>query len=300
MRLLPREFFASLQKYDCRYGAMLTVPSDNVISRSLRIYGEWAEHELSVLRSFISVGATVVDVGANIGTHALPFSLWVGNGRIIAIEAQPHICQVLRLNCLRNDRRNVDVVNAVCADTRGSIAFRPDYAKEHNFGAVSFAGLPSDTRRGLFRWLHRFRRSTTLNIPVITLDELCGKAAVSLIKIDIEGMELDALRGAQEVIARCHPVIYFEQNNTERLSNTHRYLTNFGYRMFWLETHPFNRNNFRGVTDNIWWRTETGILALPIHATPPADLIPLNGNEITAPARFNARDGVTIKEPAFA
>ena len=82
----PRVLPPSLQRYDCRYGTMLTLPSDNVIGKSLRIYGEWAEHELSILRSFISPGATVVDVGANIGTHTLPFSRWVENGRVMAIE----------------------------------------------------------------------------------------------------------------------------------------------------------------------------------------------------------------------
>lgn len=299
MRSLARSFAASLQQYDCRYGAMLTLPSDNVIGKSLRIYGEWAEHELSVLRSFISPGVTVVDVGANIGTHTLPFSRWVGNGRVMAIEGQPAISEILRLNCRQNGCSNVDVVNAICSAKRGHVEFRSDYTSDENFGGISFADARSSTRRAVCRWLDRLRGSTVASIPVITLDNLCRGLTVSFIKLDIEGMELDALRGGRALITRCHPVIFFEQNNTARLSETYDYLTGVGYQMFWLETQPFNRNNFRGEDDNIWWRTETGILALPAHISPPPGLIPVKGDEVTVPVRQNARDGVAIANTAF-
>jgi len=55
-----------------------------------------------------------------------------------------------------------------------------------------------------------------------------------------------------------------------------------------------DQNNFRGEHDNIWWRTETGILALPEHLSPPADLVPVKGDEITVPVKLNARDGVAV------
>jgi FkbM family methyltransferase len=300
VRGLSQSFAARLQQHDCRYGTMLTLPSDNVISKSLRIYGEWAEHELSILQSFISAGATVVDVGANIGTHTLPFSRWVKTGKVLAIEAQPAVCEILRLNCRRNGRTNVDVVSAICGEERGHVEFRLDYASEENFGGVSFANAATDTRLAMFRWLDRLRGSTVMSIPVVTLDDLCRSQRVSFIKLDIEGMELDALHGGRELIGRCQPVISFEQNSTARLSETHDYLTLMGYGMFWLETQPFNRNNFRGQTDNIWWRTETGILALPAHVSPPPELIPVRGDEVTVPVRLNARDGVAVADPALA
>ena len=296
MRGLTQSFAAGLQPYDCRYGTMLTLPSDNVISKSLRVYGEWAEHELTILRSFISAGAVIVDVGANIGTHTLPFSRWVETGQVVAIEAQPTICEVLRLNCRLNSLSNVTVVNAICSDRRGNVEFREDYTGEDNFGGISFAAAPIDTRTALFRWLDRFRRLHATNIPAIMLDDLCRSQVVSFIKLDIEGMELDALRGAHQIIARHQPVIFSEQNNTARLSETHDYLTSAGYRLFWLETQPFNRCNFRGEDDNIWWRTETGILALPAHVSPPTELIPVRGDEIIVPLKLNARDGVSVPD----
>jgi FkbM family methyltransferase len=294
VRGLAKSLAASLQRYDCRYGTMFALPSDNVIGKSLRIYGEWAEHELSILRPFISPGATVVDVGPNIGTHTLPFSRWVENGHVIAIEAQPAICEILRFNCRQNGCANVRVVNAICGEKRGHVEFQSDYTSDENFGGISFAGARADTRFAVRRWLDRLRTSAVSSIPVVTLDDLCRGQTASFIKLDIEGMELEALRGGLRLITRCRPVVAFEQNNTARLSETHDYLIGIGYRMFWLETHPFNQNNFRGEHDNIWWRTETGILALPEHLSPPADLVPVKGDEITVPVKLNARDGVAV------
>jgi FkbM family methyltransferase len=298
MRSLPQSFACGLQRYDCRYGAMFTLPSDNVIGKSLRIYGEWAEHELSILRSFISAGGGVIDVGANIGTHTLAFSRWVENGRVIAIEAQPAICQILGLNCRQNGCSNVRIVNAICGEKRRHVEFRPDYTSDENFGGISFADARSDRRFAVHRWLDRLRNSAVTSIPVVTLDNLCSGQTISFIKLDIEGMELDALRGGRKLITRCRPIISFEQNNTVRLSDTYEYLTSIGYRMFWVETQPFNRNNFRGEHDNIWWRTETAILALPEHLPRPPGLIAVKGDEVMIPVRLNARDGVALSEPA--
>jgi FkbM family methyltransferase len=300
VRGLVQSFTASLERYDCRYGTMFALPSDNVIGKSLRIYGEWAEHELSFVRPFISAGATVVDVGANIGTHTLPFSRWVENGRVIAIEAQPAVCQILKLNCRQNGYVNVRVVNAICGEKRDHVEFRPDYSRDENIGGISFADARSDTRPAVKRWLDRLRTSAITSIPVVPLDNLCRGQMTSFIKLDIEGMELDALRGGRKLITRCHPIICFEQNSTARLSETYDYLTGLGYRMFWLETQPFNRNNFRGEHNNIWWRTETGILALPEQLSPPPHLIPVKGDEVTVPVKLNARDGAAVVEPAFA
>jgi hypothetical protein len=185
-------------------------------------------------------------------------------------------------------------VNAICASECGIDKFRLDYRKEQNLGAISFVRTRGNKLRDLFHWLNRLRGSNVVNVPMITLDELCFNDPVALIKIDIEGMELDALRGAGKLLRRCHPVIYFEQSSTTRLADTYDYLADIGYRMFWLETHPFNQNNFRGVKDNIWWRTETGILSVPTHVQHPKGLVEVERNHQAPPSRLNARAGIAV------
>src|SRR4051794_30035790 len=97
---------AALELLVCRRGSMLAFRADDVIGRSLRLYGEWSEHELSYLRPFARAGTMVVDVGANIGTHTLAFAGWVKTGSVIAIEPQRTVASVLEVNCLLNGIEN--------------------------------------------------------------------------------------------------------------------------------------------------------------------------------------------------
>ena len=295
MNYVNHDFTAQLERFDCRHGTMLAFTSDNVIGRSLRLYGEWAEHELSVLRTLIPAGATVVDVGANIGTHTLPFSRWVGSGRVIAIEAQPAVCELLRLNCAENGRHNVEIVNAICAERLGTFAFRADYGGEQNVGGISFASKRIGLWQKLSNWLAGIKKNRAgTGIPVVTLDTLCADKPIAFIKLDIEGMELDALRGARETLSRGHPAIYFEQNSAARLADTYDYLVARGYRLFWLETHPFNQNNFRRETENVWWRTETGIICVPDGVPPPSSLVEVRRDDPAPPSWLDARIGTAV------
>ena len=286
---------AQIDEIDCRYGPMLAFSADNVIGRSLRMYGEWAEHELSILRRYIGAGMTAVDVGANIGTHTVPFSRWVGDGFVIAIEAQPAVSKVLSANCERNGCNNVKVVNAVCADMDGSFESEPQCAAERNVGGHSFSGRRINLWHKLVRRLRFDAAGGIGEVPAVTLDELCAARPISFIKLDIEGMELEALHGARATIARCHPVVFFEQNSAERLAEIHDFLGGAGYRAFWLETQPFNQNNFRGIAENIWWRTETGIIAIPAPGVPPPGLAEVQRGDVSPPTNLNARVGIAVE-----
>jgi len=73
----------------CRHGDMIFNVHDQHIGRSLDLYGEWAESELELLALFIKPGDVVVDVGANIGTHAVFFAQRAGaTGLVYAFEPQ--------------------------------------------------------------------------------------------------------------------------------------------------------------------------------------------------------------------
>ena len=283
----------SLEVLNCRRGEMVAFRFDEVISRSLRMYGEWAEHELSCLRPYVTEGQTVIDVGAHLGTHTLAFAKWAGTGKVIAIEAQPEVAAALSVNCLLNSKHNIQVINAVCCD-RMDADYRMIESETANFGAIGFR--PSESR--LARFVHKLmsRRSAwKSNIQTVRLAEFCGQS-VSLIKIDVETMEVDVLRGGVPLFETCQPIIFLEQNDTRQLASVHNLLVRLGYRLFWLETHPFNRFNFRKVTENIWWRTETGILALPRHLAGPSSACAVRGDEAAVPKRLNVREGAAVEK----
>ena len=66
-----RIFDTEVQRVTTRYGRLYVAAGDTVIGRSLQLYGEWAEHEINSYSALLSDGDTIVDVGANIGTHSV-------------------------------------------------------------------------------------------------------------------------------------------------------------------------------------------------------------------------------------
>jgi FkbM family methyltransferase len=283
----------SLEVLNCRYGKMLAFRSDQVISKSLRLYGEWAEHELCCLKPYIKAGTTVVDVGAHIGTHTLPFATWVGAGDVVAIEPQPAAASVLMVNCLLNNRINVQVVSGLCGRRRSITT--ECLIDGNNLGSAAFKLSESVVDR-IYAMYHRYFGNVKQSVNVLPLDEIVKGRTVSLIKVDAEGMELDVLTGAREILEDCHPAVFCEQNDTTNLAPIYDLLSRHGYRLYWLETHPFNQDNFRGQTNNIWWRTETGILALSRFVEARNDLIEVAPGDRHVPALLNAREGVSFAQ----
>jgi FkbM family methyltransferase len=146
------------------------------------------------LDSHIAPGATVIDVGAHVGLHTLRLSRTVGEaGRVIAVEASPANAALLRKHLAWNACKNVTVVDAAVGENAGEIefSFRPD-PTDPGASANSFAhDIGGDKAR----------------VKVVTIDQVCRGLAPNMIKIDIEGAELLAIRGARELLSRSSPVL---------------------------------------------------------------------------------------------
>ncbi|MBT5811462.1 MAG: FkbM family methyltransferase, partial [Rhodospirillaceae bacterium] len=190
-----------------KHGRFRVNPHDTVIAASLQRYGEFAEHELMLLGTFIESGQTVIDVGANIGTHTIFFSKCVGeHGSVVAIEAQPNIYELLRENINLNDRQNVSALNAAAGTAAGFLtAPRLDYERDGNFGAFSFR------LQDIGKYLPVAATGEEIRVEVVPLDSLDLKHC-DLIKVDAEGMERDILLGAARTIDTHRPILYVENN----------------------------------------------------------------------------------------
>jgi FkbM family methyltransferase len=141
------------------------------------------------LRSFLKPGDFVIDVGANIGTLSVTAARAVGpSGRVIAVEPHPAsyraLCDNIRLN-------RVGYVTALnCA-----------------LGAASAVGSLSNSRADD---QNRISLDGTVRIRIDTLADLIGpEGEVALLKVDVEGYELEVLRGAGNRLSRVR-VIQFE------------------------------------------------------------------------------------------
>jgi hypothetical protein len=108
-----------------------------------------------------------------------------------------------------------------------------DYGGPNNFGGVSLGGAQGEA------------------VPVATLDQI-GLPKARLIKIDVEGMELDVLLGAKATLARDRPILYVENDRLEKSEALVAHLLADGYRMWWHVPPLFNPGNFRGNAQNVF------------------------------------------------
>lgn len=243
-----------LTLHTARHGDLFHFADDSVIGASLARYGEWAEQELHLLHQLVQPGDTVIDAGANVGCHTLALARFVGNaGRVIAIEAQPAMFDLLATNVTLNGATWARCVFALADHATGATSFAFDLAAPGgNYGAVSFA----DGQR-------RHAVGARLPVAVLALDDL-GLDRCALLKIDVEGMELDVLQGAKRLLLECAPHLYFEQATDRHRAQIFALLRGLGYQLYWHVANPFNRANFNGAHINMFGGAcETNVLAIP-------------------------------------
>lgn len=152
-------------------------------------------------------GGLAVDVGANIGNHTLWMAVMCGL-KVAAIE--PVTVEMLYANLELNGLNNSLDVSVFPIGVGASTTELQHQGK----GRLR---LPSESHLGTI-------------IEVKPLDDL-DLRAVSLIKIDVEGMEADVLRGARRTISRDRPVIYAEFWDDEHFEDITRVLAPLGYRL---------------------------------------------------------------------
>jgi len=220
----------------CRYGQMLFNRHDMYIGRSLQIYGEFSEGECEVFRQVVRNGSTVLEVGANIGAHTVPLAKWAGpNGRVIAFEPQRIVYQTLCANIAINSLLNVHCMQQAVGSLPGSIVVpHLNYQAENNFGGLALGSFTHGEQ-----------------VPVVTIDSL-GLQSCDFIKLDVEGMECEAILGGRATIEKFKPMLYVENDREDRSAELVRTLDGLGYSMYWHYPPLFNPKNFAGHAENVF------------------------------------------------
>jgi len=227
-----------------RYGAMIVNRNDwadnGVVGRGgvghdLLNTGEYSQNELDGLAGLIGLcgpDPVLLDVGANIGVHSLVFSELAGpRGRVYAFEAQRIVYQMLLGNLALNSIENVHAYRVAVGRAAGELKLPPvDYSQPWNFGGMS---LTTEDQEPQFRpGTPQYAAADTGEVvPVIPLDSL-ELPRVDFIKLDVEGMEEDVLRGATRTLERTRPLIQAEWWGRDRGSLPLYLLEHLGYRIY--------------------------------------------------------------------
>lgn len=152
---------------------------------------------LQVMRRVLRQQSNCIDVGCHHGQILANMLRYAPRGRHLAFEPLPALYQGLRHRFAA--QRNVALHDCALSDTEGTACF------QHVVSNPAYSGL---RRR---RYDRQDEQVVEITVPVRRLDDLvAADLHIHFLKIDVEGGELQVLRGALRTLARCQPVIVFE------------------------------------------------------------------------------------------
>jgi len=174
----------------------------------------WWEPELELVEKTLREGDSAIDIGANYGLWAYHMSRAVGReGRVYSFEPIPFTAKTFRRVARRlGFAANTTLIERGAGESAGEVEFVLPVVES---GAIS-AGLAhmgrNDARAGKEKHF-RFNRTSTVRCRVVTIDEeLKNVDRLQLVKCDIEGADLFAMRGARRTLERHKPVVVIEIN----------------------------------------------------------------------------------------
>lgn len=236
-----------IQLHQTRYGFLYSFSNDNYIGKSINQYGEYSQTEITLLEKHINASDTVIDVGANIGTHTLFFSKKITeSGAVISIEPQKIIYDLLKENIHINKLSNVTTHQFYLDKEEGIKYIEPKVASHlDNFGTLSHEDNEGDA------------------INKATLDSLKLEKC-DFIKLDAQGKELEVLVGASNTIKEFMPIMYIYCEIKERTPSLISFLMEYQYQLYWHTAFYFNENNYYHDHLNIFGNSASfNILCFP-------------------------------------
>jgi len=192
-----------------RYYAVLSHPDDH-IQRQMRAGAPYEAEMLTDMATRLAgTNRTVIDVGANIGNHSL--ALAATGATVIAYEPNPDLVQPVSSALSMNPFGDRVELRA------SGVGARAGYGRIASFSATNIGSqtIAVDDVTGDF--------------PVVALDSESFPGPITMIKIDVEGMEPDVIDGAKRLLAKHHPTLYVEAPTPEAYGRVARRLNPLGY-----------------------------------------------------------------------
>ena len=195
-KILKKDRIAYFQTSIGNYYLPIDVSGDAIINEMKE--GRIFEPEIiEIAKKFITKGSTVLDIGANLGQMTLLFSEMVGNkGKVYSFEADNYIHNILNKNIGANNRNNIISICKAVYDNDGSTMFYPIQDFER-FAAYGSYGIDPKANKGR-------------SVKTITIDSLDIQSPISFMKVDVQGSDIFAMRGAIKTINKHKMPIIFE------------------------------------------------------------------------------------------
>jgi FkbM family methyltransferase len=228
-----------------RHGTFVANKNDIYVGGALITYGEFSDLETEFFQTVVDKDTTVVEIGANIGAH----TVWLAKNskRVIAVEPQPFIYYTLCSQIVLNSLQNVECVHSAIGSGSNSISIpKLDYSEVSNYGGLELRSTAKEQ----------------VVVPMCTLDELAKRYNITgkvFLKIDVEGMEAEVLRSGFEFIVDNKPIMYVENDRSEKAEELMKVISGLGYKTEQHRPLLFNAKNFFGKRDNKFVNPANGL-----------------------------------------
>jgi FkbM family methyltransferase len=243
-------------------GIQLELGSIDHIEQTLLWYGWYEKNEFLTFYELLQPNSVVIDVGTNLGYYSIAAAAKFNTVSVISFEPGSNAFQRLQKNIALNQLKNITPIQQAIGREEGKKTLY--LSGEENTGMSGFEQAENFTGK-------------TEIVNCTSIDKFAGTKSLEkldLIKIDIEGSEMDVLNGMTNTLTSYKPIVLIEictetlQRFHQTPANIHRFLTNFGYQGY--------------------------------KATSPFQLYPLNENEDTdlaffLPAHYQTPNTITIK-----
>jgi FkbM family methyltransferase len=177
------------------------------------VIGNYEQHVQAALAKYLRPNMVFYDVGANGGFFSLLGASLVGpNGMVVAFEPHPATAKQLKNQMRINNMQQVDVVVAAVSAKVGTAKLRDDISSD------------------MLSLVNSHKATRTIKVQTTTIDqETKTRPLPDLLKIDVEGAEIDVLRGAQELIYAKKPILLVEIHSSEIAIQYDELIAKFGY-----------------------------------------------------------------------
>lgn len=224
VRWLADRSLARLDEVETELGVFRSQAGD-LITRQLREFGAHQRGVLNLLLALVRPDDVIADVGAHIGTLAIPLAQRLVDGHVLALEGHPATAAILAHNVVANGlEERITVRNRLLGEVEGEL-LDPRLA-DGNTGGTAF-------RR-------RLRAAGGEAVATVRLDDVWeqeGLPPPTILKVDVEGAEMRVLSGAVAVLATS-PILVLEVSedqlaaNGDRVEDLQAWLDDHGFRLF--------------------------------------------------------------------
>jgi FkbM family methyltransferase len=225
------------------YQLLIDPKNDSGVERSLHETGTYEKGMLHFLDENLKNGDVFIDVGANIGLLSIHAAISVGDkGKVLAFEAHPETANILEFNKELNQKDNIQIYPIALGSEKGKAMIFND--SELNRGGASMV---------------RGQSKIGVEVDVERLDDMLDTSIIpKIIKIDVEGFEMNVLKGAVRTIQETKPILLIEASEKEEINQ--QIIT------FLNQIHPYKLNKFsKGKERKSKWIELKNLEEIPLH-----------------------------------